>query len=107
MIPSNTFRKGRGIVTQLYVTKFEVGCFADYAYNFSGPVSFQIASGKSRQIGERGSQMNFTLRNYLQIPAFIPDGQYEVQMSVYPTCDGQARDPFTVFNPVPIIIVTE
>lgn len=104
---TNVFRKGMGIVSQLDITKYEVGCFAEYAYNFTGPVSFQITSGKSRFIDKRGSISHYAIKNYLQIPLHIPDGEYQVQMSVYPTCDGQERDPFTVFSPVPIIIVTD
>jgi hypothetical protein len=105
--PTNTFRKGHGVVAQLDVTKKEIGCFAEYAYNFSGPVSFQISTGKSRIIEKRGEVTRRSFRSYFQIPKDIPEGDYQIQMSVYPTCDGQERDPFTVFDPVPVIVITD
>lgn len=105
--PTDHFRRGEGMVMEYDVTKFEIGCYAEYTHTFSGPVSFQISTGKSRAIGSRGQVQEFVLKSYMEIPKHVPVGDYKVQLAVFPTCDGYPRDPFVVLDPAPVIHITE
>lgn len=105
LTPANVFKRGDGLVMEYDITKFEIGCYAEYTHTFTGPVSFQIVTGKSRNIGKRGDFMDFVLKTYMEIPAHVPPGAYKVQIAVFPTCNGIPRDPFVFLDPAPVIWV--
>jgi hypothetical protein len=92
-------RQDEDIVVVYNVTKYEVGCFAEYVHNFAGPVNFSITTGKSRAIGKRGDVSTYELKILVELPKGVPPGTYSMQLIVYPICNGIARDPFTVLKP--------
>ena len=90
------FSPGNSFVVEYHVKKYEIGCFAEYITFANGPVSIQFPARKSQFLGQRGTSSENNLRVLLELPTQIPKGEYEIQLVVYPTCDGIQRDAFTL-----------
>jgi len=103
--PAHNFVPGDAMVLEYNLIKKEVGCHADYQNVLVGPVDYQFPTRKSQFLGQRGTSSRVTARVLLQLPDHLPKGVYQVQLAVFPTCDGIPRDAFRMGNPTPTIAV--
>lgn len=94
--PQTTFAPGDSFAIEYHFTKYEIGCFAEYINFVNGPVSIQFPGRKSRFLDPRGSSTDLSVNVLLTLPTQMPAGTYDVQLVVYPTCDGISRDAFIV-----------
>jgi len=96
--PAYKFHPGEAILIENKATKHEIGCYADYQFTMTGPVSYSVQIGKSRNIMPRGTTHKFVMKSFLPIPHTLPTGVYQIQLIVFPICDGIPRDPFNIYQ---------
>ena len=102
---THTVEQGGGFIIEYNLIKHEIGCFAEYQNTLVGPVSWQMPPRKSQFIGDRGTVSRNVTRIFSQIPEKLPKGIYQVQLAVFPICDGVPRDAFRMANPTPTIVI--
>lgn len=102
---THTVEQGGGFIIEYNLIKYEIGCYAEYQNTLVGPVSWQMPTRKSQFIRERGTVNRNQLRLFVEIPKTLPKGIYQIQLVVFPVCDGIPRDAFRLSNPTPTIRV--
>lgn len=96
LTPSFHFTRGDGLIIEYVFEKKEIGCFADYQNILVGPVNIQLSSRRSQFIGKRGTVSINTIKAFAELPKTMPKGKYNIQMVVFPVCDGVPRDAFII-----------
>lgn len=102
--PIDRVRAGDPLVLNFFVEQDPVNCWSTYTNVMVGPVTYQFPASRVQNLDD--SVGRIPVRIYQDVPRGLPEGDYTVHQSVFPTCTGRAVKPYTLDTGIRLTVLS-
>lgn len=87
MKPTTTLIAGKGINIRHQFHYEPMDCYGLYVHSLTGPVIYQFPPVRTT-LSQVSTPTDLDATIHMETPANLPQGDYHLSMTVYPTCEG-------------------